>query len=96
MKIASWNVRGLNSVPTQKGVRSLVKEHNIDIIGLLETKLNDARLRNFVRFRFRGWNQTNNFAIHGAGRILVLWDPSKVTLEPLSILPQVINFKATC
>lgn len=96
MKITSWNARGLNMAPTQKGVKSLVKEHNLDTIGLTKTKLNDVRLRDFLRFRLRGWNQSNNFATHGAGRILMLWNPSKVSLDPISVFPQVINFKATC
>lgn len=96
MKIASWNVRGLNSDPRQKGVKVLVNDHNLDIIGLLETKLNDERLRSFLRFYFRGWNHVNNFATHDAGRIFVLWNPLKVSLEPLLIFPKGIHFKATC
>lgn len=55
---------------------------------------------NFVIFlvsRFdRGWNQINNFATHVGGRTLVFWNHSNVYLEPLSISPQVIHFKATC
>lgn len=52
MKIASWKVRGLNMAPTQKGMSSLVKEHNFDIINLMETKLDESKLRNISRFTF--------------------------------------------
>ncbi|KAL3646608.1 hypothetical protein CASFOL_009575 [Castilleja foliolosa] len=96
MKIVSWNIRGLSTASRQKGVKALVVSHNVDIVGLLETKLDDNRLRSFMTFHFSGWNQVNNFDTHVAGRILVLWNPSKVSMEPISISPQVIHFKATC
>lgn len=78
------------------GVRNLIRQHNIDMIGVLETKLNQEKIQRIMRKKFQGWLELNNFHTHRAGRILVLWDPSKVTLEPVEISPQVIHCTATC
>lgn len=75
---------------------SLLKEQNLDILGLLETKLDEITLRSILHYKFRGWNQINNFDTHVAGRILVLSNTAIVCLEVLAIFPQVIHFKATC
>lgn len=47
MKIASWNIRGLNMPLKQNGVRNLIHEHNIDLIGILERNLMN---RSFMTF----------------------------------------------
>lgn len=39
MKMAVWNVRGLNGPLTQNKVAKLCRQHNISIFGLLETKV---------------------------------------------------------
>lgn len=65
-------------------------------IGVLETKLNQEKIQRIMRNQFQGWLELNNFHTHRAGRILVLWDPSKVTLEPVEITPQVIHCTAKC
>lgn len=41
--------------------------------------------------KFDGWNQVNNFQMHDRGRILVLWNPSKVCLQILNVTPQFIH-----
>ena len=42
MKIAVWNVRELNSPSRHTDVTSLVHEHNLSLIGLVETKVRDG------------------------------------------------------
>jgi len=39
MIIASWNIRGFSKALKHNGVNHLIKKHEIDILGLLETKL---------------------------------------------------------
>lgn len=96
MKIASWNIRGFNKSLKHNGVRSLIQQHSIDLIGILETKINEDKLINIMRNKFSSWCQINNFDTHGGGRILVLWDPNKVNISVDNISPQVIHCQAQC
>lgn len=91
MKIATWNIRGFNKPLKQNEVKTLIQKHTIDICGLLETKLNANRLDFVMRSKFAEFNQVNNFHLHGCGRMLVLWNPSKVDLQILDISSQMIH-----
>ncbi|XP_022852083.1 uncharacterized protein LOC111373750 [Olea europaea var. sylvestris] len=96
MKIASWNIRGFNKPLKQNGVHHLIKHECIDIIGVLKTKLNQQKLARILRNKFCGWSHTENFPSHPAGRILILWDQTKVNLCVLEAAPQVIHCEVTC
>ena len=78
------------------GVNHLIKNQSIDVLGLLETKLNQEKLSWILRRKFQGWACVSNFDVHAAGRILVLWNPHKVSIEPTEINAQAIHCKATC
>lgn len=84
MKIAAWNIRGMNQPLKQNGVRHFTKHYNIDVMGILETKLDQPKLLRVMRNKFT-ISQVNKFSTHQAGRILILWDSSKV-----------IHWLATC
>ncbi|XP_022846184.1 uncharacterized protein LOC111368907 [Olea europaea var. sylvestris] len=96
MKIGAWNIRGLNRPLKQNGVRHFMKQHDVDVMGILETKLGELKLNRVMRNKFNGLMQVNNFLTHKAGRILILWNPSKVKLEVLETASQVIHCIATC
>lgn len=49
-----------------------------------------------MRRKFPGWSQCNNFGVHGAGRILILWNSSTVDVAIFEVLPQVIHISLTC
>lgn len=65
-------------------------------MGILEIKLRDQKLKRILRNKFDGFMQVNNFCMHRAERILILWNPSKVSLDVMKIHPQIIHCKATC
>lgn len=48
-----------------------------------------------MRIKFPTWQQLN-FQAHPAGRIVVLWDPSKVCIEQMEVSPQAIHCAVTC
>ena len=96
MIVASWNVRGFSLPFKHNGVKNLIMQHSIDVIGLLETKINDSKLQKIMHLKFQGWSQINNFHTHGANRILVLWNPSKVSIELEEMSSQSIHYKAQC
>lgn len=96
MIVATWNIRGFHLPLKHKGVSSLLRKQKIDIFGLLETKLNSSKVQHIMRTNFPGWSQVNNFHSHNGGRILVIWDSSKVQLEPMMVSPQAIHCLAKC
>lgn len=96
MKIASWNIRGLNRPLKQNDVRDFIKKYDIDIMGVLETKLEVSRIKRVMRNKFYGFRQINNFNMHDAGRILILWNPLKIGLEVVECTQQAIHCLATC
>lgn len=96
MIIASWNVRGLNKALRQDGVYDLVRGHSIDVIGVIETKLNAGAESRLLKGKFRNWQSLDNFDVHEGRRILILWNPLKVLVELVSYTSQVIHTKITC
>ena len=96
MKIACWNIRGFNKPLKQNGVKSFIKKHQVDVMGVLETKLNLDKLARVLKNKFQGWVQINNFDTHAAGRILLLWNPMTVDVQPLDISPQIIHCCVKC
>jgi len=96
MICASWNIRGFSLALKQNGVRHLIKEHCVDILAILEAKINVSKLDWIMNVKFPGWRQFNNFHQHAAGRIFVLWNPAKVDLAVLGSSAQVIHVRATC
>ncbi|XP_022870493.1 uncharacterized protein LOC111389759 [Olea europaea var. sylvestris] len=65
-------------------------------MAILETKFEDRKLMRIMRNKFVGFMQVNNFCTHQAGRILILWNPSKFLLNVMEVHPQIIHVKATC
>ncbi|KAL0293586.1 UNVERIFIED_CONTAM: hypothetical protein Sangu_3235000 [Sesamum angustifolium] len=51
IKVASWNVRGLNGADHQRAVEHLVREYHISFIGLIETRVSLANVQR-VRLNF--------------------------------------------
>lgn len=96
MIVTSWNIRGLNKSLKQNGVMSLVRKHSIDIIGIMETKLNIEGESRLLKSIFGAWSVLNNFEAHEGGRILILWNPLKVLVELLSYTSQIRHTKVTC
>ncbi|KAK6115461.1 hypothetical protein DH2020_007730 [Rehmannia glutinosa] len=96
MKITSWNIRGLHKSLKQKNVTHLLRHHKLDVIGLLETKLDETNLKKILRTCFVGRKHTCNFHTHPTGRIYVLWNPSTIDLQELDISPQFIHCVFTC
>jgi len=96
MKVAFWNIRGFHLPLKQKGVEALVKKRDIGLVAVLETKLSVNGLDVIMNRRFKGWKQVNNFETHAGGRILILFDPMRIHLDTLEILPQVIHCRVKC
>lgn len=96
MRIATWNIRGCNKSLKLKGLPNFIRKHNLDFLGVIETKLKLPMLDCLMRNYLPRWNQVNNFDIIRGGRILILWNPSKFDLNVISMSPQNVHCKIVC
>ncbi|KAK6119835.1 hypothetical protein DH2020_046430 [Rehmannia glutinosa] len=96
MGLKSWNVRGFNSPLTQDEVFRLIRDHALDVLGVLETKAKHQTLSKFVDSRLKGWLHCNNLNVANRGRIAIFWNPNSVSFDIIELLPQVIHAFITC
>ena len=95
MKIACWNVRGMNSPKRQQDVRSIVQKNNIALIGLVETKVRRENSSSIMQNLMEGWQMLQNYQYHSGGRIWVLWNPKVLVISPLLVTDQILHVSAT-
>ncbi|KAK4397913.1 hypothetical protein Sango_1266800 [Sesamum angolense] len=95
MKIGFWNVMGLNRPLKQNGVAHLIKNNQLCLLGILETKLVATAIPKIIHRSFSGWCQANNFDAIVGGCILIIWNPAIIDLHPEDISPQVIHCRVT-
>lgn len=104
--IASWNVRGGHSISKLLDIRKLIKENNINLIALSETKLDLKGTLQAHRIIMKDWMLDHNLDHAPYGRLLILWNPrifclnrlhSTTKLMHYSVLhiPTQTNFNAT-
>ena len=87
--VGSWNIWGLNTPKKQKTVHSWTQTHNLDIIGLLETKIAAANLDSITpKIAPSHWQYFSNTSSSPTCRILVGWNPHKLHLIPLHFSSQ--------
>ena len=78
MVVSFWNIRGFNKSLKLNGVLDHVKKNKVVVMGILETKLKQQRVRDIVKYKFRSWATCDNFQHHSNGRILIIWMADKV------------------
>ena len=91
MKIACWNVRGLNSLARQQEVRSLVQELNISLISLVEIKVRADNSPSISKNLLGGWKLLHNYIHHPSGRVWVLWNLEIIDVSLLWSSNQIIH-----
>lgn len=96
MKLAVWNVRGLNGPLTQNKVANLCWQHKVCIFGLLETKVKYDKLPLIMRRKFWDWNYTSNHLNSEGGRIVIIWDPLLVDCNVIHTTSQIIHCNIKC
>ncbi len=86
-----WNIRGLNDPMKQRFVRKFILEHNLALMGLVETKVKEVNKGGVFRAIAKGWKVICNYSSSPRGRIWVCWDPLGVDVSLLSQNNQVIH-----
>nr|TKS06527.1 hypothetical protein D5086_0000121650 [Populus alba] len=80
-KGGSWNIWGLNGLQKQKTIHSWIQKHNLDIFGLLETKIAASNLADIeTKLTPPHWKYFSNIASSLTCRILVGWNPQQLHL----------------
>ncbi|GFZ12866.1 hypothetical protein Acr_23g0012510 [Actinidia rufa] len=74
-----WNIRGFNKPLKQNGVLDHTRKNKVVIMGILESKLKQQRMKDIVRKKFRSWRIADNFQNNPTGRILIIWKEDKGT-----------------
>lgn len=92
MIIASWNCRGAGNRSFPNTVKDIVREHNIDVLCLMEARISGRRAEIVVRkLGFHNWIRLE--ASGFAGGIWVLWDKIDVSIELIDSSTQFIHCK---
>lgn len=76
IRIASWNIRDLNSPLKQKDVKSFINQKEISIIGLLEVKVRQQNSKPILNKIFRNWEVFQNSLPNTVSRIWVGLNPA--------------------
>ncbi|KAK4381498.1 hypothetical protein Sango_2962400 [Sesamum angolense] len=93
IKVAAWNVRGLNGIDHQRAVENLVREHGIQFFGLIETRVNVANVQR-IRSKFlTSWSWFDDY--NGpTGRIWLAWCNLEINVDILWVDNQIIHCQA--
>ena len=71
MKMANWNIRGVNGPSKQRELRSLILSNEVCLFGLNETKVREDNSESVASDLLRGWHFRFNYQSHPNGRIWV-------------------------
>ncbi|KAJ6871911.1 hypothetical protein NC651_031103 [Populus alba x Populus x berolinensis] len=94
--IGSWNVWGLNNLQTQKAVHDWTTKNNLQLFGLLETKIAPANLHAVeANLGLPQWQFTSNMNSSSSCRILVGWNPHTIALNCVNVSSQWLTCEIT-
>ena len=91
MIISCWNIRGLNQPSKQTEVAKFIYENNLDILGIIETKVRQVN-EAFIKSKcFNQWDFVTNSSPTNVGRIWIGWNSDKLNLNVLKTTSQLIH-----
>ncbi|XP_074315490.1 uncharacterized protein LOC141651689 [Silene latifolia] len=93
IRLGVWNVRGLNSDTKQKDIKWFLHQNDVDLFGLLETRVKPVSLNRIANNVCYNWNYITNTSMHIGGRIWVLWRDGRITLDVIDMEAQYIHTK---
>lgn len=80
MKIASWNVRGLNSVNKQRELRNYIREQDIVLIAIMENRMQENKIHRIMKRFDNKWTWCANSQYSTRERILVIWRSDRINI----------------
>lgn len=73
---ASWNIKGFNMPHKQKEVREYVRKYELQMVYLLNTRVQENKMVIVVKNCFPGQTIKHNYHSSVMGKIQVCWAPS--------------------
>lgn len=97
INVAAWNIRGLNQLPKQMEVRSLIRENHISLCAILESRVAVKTLKKVCSKVFGSWAWTSNGKLcnHGT-RIIFGWDHNALDVMVINQSTQTVHCQVTC
>ncbi|GJZ51477.1 RNA-directed DNA polymerase, eukaryota, reverse transcriptase zinc-binding domain protein [Tanacetum coccineum] len=81
LKVAVWNVKGLNQDKIQKEVIQLIKEEKLNVSVVIESYLNANKLAKACSKTFRNWSwESNSMHSRKGCRIIASWNDADVRI----------------
>ena len=85
IKLAAWNIRGLNDPLKKKEIRSFVRVHSISVVCILETRVKSSNMDRICASILPGWGLIHNYDHALLGRIWVCWNTSVVSIDAINL-----------
>ncbi|XP_058222932.1 uncharacterized protein LOC131332652 [Rhododendron vialii] len=96
IKIASWNIRGLNSPRKQMEIKKFIHTSRLSLIGIVETKVRQENLAVVMQKCLpSGWEFLHNIGSSSVARIIVAWDKQGPSVSLLSTSDQMMLLSVT-
>lgn len=70
-----WNVRGVNKRYKQKELHNYIRNKNIKLAGLMETRVKEHNFKRVIKAIVSEWEVFINYQYAQNGRLWVVWDP---------------------
>lgn len=84
IKLASWNVRGLNNPIKQAEIRKFIHANSLSLIGIVESKIRKENMDLSMKHCIPdGWDYVHNGNIGSVARIVVAWRKQGVVVSKL-------------
>ena len=90
IKLAAWNIRGLNDPLKQKEMGTFFRVHSLSVVGILETRVSASNKDKIFTSIFSGWGLLHNYDHALLGRIWVCWNPTVVSIAAIHCIDKVI------
>lgn len=88
-------MRGLNSLVREKDVKQNLISFNINIMGLVEHKLSNDNISEFIIFLNDDWEVIHNNDLDNRGKIMLLWNKSIWLVNNVTMLDRHIRCSLT-
>ncbi|KAK9740053.1 hypothetical protein RND81_03G007700 [Saponaria officinalis] len=72
-------------------VCSFLRRENLDVFGVLETRVKEKKALKLAESRFRACGFFANYEAHRNGRIWIIWNPCTVAVTPLCVQSQYVH-----
>ena len=81
MIISSWNIRGINCPLKQKEIFQFISTNDIDIIGIIKTKVRMPNQDRIQKHFMPHWKFVTNSDPNNVDCMWVRWNSNRVTLS---------------